>query len=287
MPAPNENETRKKFNILKKYYDETWDENEHTLHIGIFEKDSDQLSDAYRNSTNLLIQGTNQLAPINDKSIVLDVCCGVGRTIIKICEQYNCHGVGIDLSDEQIKDARAYLEKLNSERSGAGLPKVQVKFVRGSASDLDKYFKKDAYFTHIISQDGILLVEDKISLFKNISRLLAPRGVLAISDWTFEITPEQLSEHERNLLAKLVNWRNGFSNSKYQEIITSVGLKLVRTAERNDDMAKTYEKLVEKIIPYENQDKVYSDLKDRYLNVVSAVKDKKMGNTSYFNTNNK
>src|SRR3989338_6762492 len=79
MPAPNENETRKKFNVLKKYYDETWDENEHTLHIGIFDKESDQLSDAYKNSTNFLIQETNQLVQISDKSIVLDVCCGVGR----------------------------------------------------------------------------------------------------------------------------------------------------------------------------------------------------------------
>src|SRR3989344_1077856 len=120
MPAPNENETRKKFNVLKKYYDETWDENEHTLHIGIFDKESDQLSDAYRNSTNFLIQETNKLVRISDKSVILDVCCGVGRTIIKICEQYNCRGVGIDLSDEQIKDAKAYLEKLNNDRIGAG-----------------------------------------------------------------------------------------------------------------------------------------------------------------------
>ena len=113
MISKHEKTTRDKFNYLKKYYDETWDETSHTLHVGLFENETDSLDDAYKQATNYLIKNILSFVPFNKKSSILDVGCGTGRTLVEICLEFGCRGVGIDLSDEQIKDAQAYLQKIN------------------------------------------------------------------------------------------------------------------------------------------------------------------------------
>src|SRR3989338_8393953 len=76
--SENEKSTREKFNFLKKYYDETWDENSHTLHVGLFQSDQDSLVDSYRHATDHLINNASEIVPITKKSVILDVGCVAG-----------------------------------------------------------------------------------------------------------------------------------------------------------------------------------------------------------------
>lgn len=273
-----ENATRNKFNTLKKYYDETWDEDGHTLHVGLFQTGHDSLPDAYANATKHLIDRINAVAPINEKSVLLDVGCGTGRTLIEICETFGCHGVGVDLSDAQILDAEARLADLNATRTAKGLSRVYVRFVRGSASELGEVLGKNERFTHVISQDAIMLVANKQSLFENIYRFLAPGGVLAVTDFLSEIPATSMSESDQRLVFSLVNWTGELSQDAYLRILNTVGFAGVKVERHDSDMIRTYQMLADKIQPYTSQDdSMYGDLQSRYRHIVDAVKRGKLG----------
>lgn len=276
--SEHEKNTREKFNYLKKYYDETWDEKSHTLHVGLFNDNNDSLENSYKQATEYLLQNASAIVPITQKSVVLDIGCGTGRTILDICLKFGCRGVGVDISDEQIKDAEIYLENLNTEREQKGLLKINVEFVRASGSDLDKTFEKDQQFTHIISQDAILLITNKKSLFQNVYRLLTPGGVFALADFLSESKAEERTESEEKLVYKLVNWNEGLSFNAYEEILKMIGLMIVKSERRDKDMIRTYEKLAQKMQDHVSKgDKTYLELKQRYESIVSSVKDGKMG----------
>ncbi|MFA6521989.1 MAG: SDR family NAD(P)-dependent oxidoreductase [Patescibacteria group bacterium] len=276
--SSQENATRDKFNALKKYYDETWDEDSHTLHVGLFQTGHDSLTDAYANATKHLIDRIIAISPIDNKSIILDVGCGTGRTLIEICEAFGCSGVGIDLSDAQILDAQTYLSDLNGARTAKGLSKIHARFVQGSASELDEVLNKDERFTHVISQDAIMLVANKQSLFENVYRFVAPGGVLAITDFLSEVQAINMPKSDQQLVYSLVNWTGELSEDAYLKILNTVGFVGV-TVERHDaDMIRTYQMLADKMQPYTNQDDtMYKDLQSRYRHIVDAVKRGKMG----------
>lgn len=236
MLNEQEKTTRTRFNFLKKYYDETWDEAEHTLHVGLFKKELDSLKTAYKQATEHLLENIETVAPISKSSTVLDVGCGTGKTIIELCAKFGCSGVGVDLSDEQIKDAKIYVRELNAERQAKKLAKLRVKFVRASASELGEVFAKDGQFSHVISQDAIMLVADKQALYENVYRLLAPGGVFAVADFLAQTAQSELTTMEHDLVYKMVNWNEGFSFKVYQQILQAVGLNIVKAEQRDQDM---------------------------------------------------
>jgi len=208
-----EETTRKKFNILKKYYDKTWDPSGHTLHVGFFGKGSKTLFRAYRDATINLIEKINSVRGITKDSIVLDIGCGTGRTLIYICKKYRCRGVGVDISDEMIKDAKKYLVELNKERK----KKINIKFIRGSGSEPLKIFKKGEKFTHVISQDALFLVNNKKDLFNGLSKLLSKEGAFAIDDFLSEEPRRKFKDKEKQLVYNLVNWSEGLSFDMYKK----------------------------------------------------------------------
>jgi len=269
---------RTKFNFLKKFYDETWDKSGHTLHIGLFKNKKDTLNKAYKQATEYLVSTASDIKPFDKNSTVLDIGCGTGRTIIEICAKFDCQGTGIDLSDEQIKDAREYLEKLNEQRTKQGKKTINVKFVRGSGSELEKRFRKNEQFSHIISQDAILLVNNKQSLFENVFRLLKPGGTLAVADFLSESDKKNISNKEKGLIYKLVNWDKPLSFRTYKNILTTVGLNIIQSEKRNSDMVLTYQKLAEKMKRYISQkNSTYKLLHDRYEEIAASAKVDKMG----------
>lgn len=275
--------TREKFNHLKKYYDNSWDEKEHTLHVGLFKNKNDSLEKSYLQATQHLIKKASSIKPINQDSHILDVGCGTGRTIIRICEEFDCRGIGVDLSDEQIKDAKAYLTKINLKRNKEGKTSIRVKFIRSSGSSLDKTFSQKSQFTHIISQDALLFVENKQSLFQNIHRLLTPNGVFAVADFLSESETKDRTTREKDLVYKLVNWNKGLSFEQYTQILKAVGLTIISAEKRDSDMILTYTKLAQKMNRYqENKEKTYRELRDRYENIAQSTKDGKMGWAFFF-----
>lgn len=273
----SEKVTKAKFNFLKKYYDETWDDVDHTLHVGVFKSERDSLAKAYAQATQYLVQHMIHTLPITQSSVILDIGCGTGRTLIDLCVQFGCSGVGIDLSDEQIRDAQQYARAVNARRIQKGLSRIKIKYMCASGSDLSGVFKKDEQCTHIISQDALFLVADRQSLFRNIQRLLVPGGVFTAVDFLSESTEENRTTEEQELVYGLVNWNESISFVSYKNILQSVGLSSVQAELRNEDMILTYSKLAKKMEKYiQKGDATYAELRDRYLSIVSSVKQGKM-----------
>lgn len=209
---------------------------------------------------------------------MLDVGCGTGKTLIEMCAKFGCSGVGVDLSDEQIKDARIYLRALNEERKDKKLPRVRVQFVRASGSELKVVFKDGEMFSHVISQDAIMLVADKQALYESIYGLLKPGGVFALADFLAETKQNELSDEAHDLVYKLVNWTEGFSFKMYQKVLAATGLKVIKAEQLDGDMILTYAKLAKKMKAHESKsDVTYSELKKRYEGIVAAVETGKMG----------
>ena len=169
------------------------------------------MNKSYSDATKYLLTNLNRIRPIDNCSKILDVGCGTGRTLITACTKYGCGGVGVDLSDEQIKDAKNTLKKINIMRKRNGHKPLNIKFVRGSGSELRKLFPRSKQFTHVLSQDALLFVVDKESLFKNMFRLLVSGGALAIADFLAERPQADFSAHERRTIYKMLNWNEDLS----------------------------------------------------------------------------
>ncbi len=280
MPT-NEQTTRKIFNRLKPYYDLSWDPINHTLHVGLFYKRTDDLQTAYKQATDFLIAKLVGLRKIDIRSRVLDIGCGNGRTLLDVCARFGSKGVGIDLSDAQIKQAKENLKELNRERKKDGLGPVSCTFIRGSAGQLNKLVGHRT-FTHIFSQDAILLITDKKSLFKNLSKVLVKKGALAIADFLSEEEKSRFTKEQKEKVFSFVNWQKGFSFEGYKQVLQFSGFKIIEAHKRSKDMLRTYRLLVKQMQHFVGQGKTYRDLRERYRSIVASVQAKKMGWALFF-----
>ncbi|OHA60149.1 MAG: hypothetical protein A2589_00520 [Candidatus Vogelbacteria bacterium RIFOXYD1_FULL_46_19] len=274
-----EEKTRKKFNSLKKHYDKTWDPKHHTLHVGLFSSKNDSLSKSFLNATEHLINKVNTSRTLDSRSVVLDIGCGTGQTLIDICLKYHCKGIGVDISDEMIKEANKKIKLINSKPSNLTAGILDISFIRSRASNIDKKLAKQKNtITHIISQDAIFLIPNKSKLFSNLYELMAPGGVMVIADFLSNETTKSLNNNEAQLIKELVNWDNGLSSATYKRILKRLSFSNIKIEQKNEDMVNTYKKLahqMDEIVA--NPSRAERDLKNRYLSIVSAVKSKKIG----------
>ncbi len=269
----SEERTRQTFNRLKRYYDETWDPKQHTLHVGIFRPETKTLRQAYAYATNYLLGQIHKVRPFTKESNVLDVGCGSGKTLLDLCKRHECSGVGIDLSDAQIRSARTMLHAINEERRKKGKPRLRCHFIRGSGSNLQTLLRGQL-FTHIMSQDALFLVVRKLACYRQIFRHLVPEGVFATTDFL----EERRGQSRKILTHRVVNWKQGLSFQQYKTILQSIGFSVLRAEQRNQDMIKTYTLLgrsLQRLLL--NNDSTYRTLFDRYHSIVNSVRKKHMG----------
>jgi len=271
----NESTTRQTFNRLKPYYDRTWDPINQTLHVGIFLNPKDDLFTAYAQATEFLVSRLHALKRFTPKSRVLDVGCGNGKTLLDICAQYGCEGVGVDISDAMIAQARRNLRDLNRLRTADGQKSVRCTFIRGSASQLKSKLGARR-FTHTISQDALFMVANKKRLYQDIFTLTKPNGVVGIADFLSDASKATLSTKQQAAIYKFVNWGEGFTLEQYKSVLEHVGFTVDSAQKRNGDMVKTYRLLLKQLRQLGLDDKTYRSLAERYQNIVKAVRSKKM-----------
>lgn len=254
-----EGKVKDTFDRLKSAYDQSWDPKSHTLHVGLF-TDDENLATAFRN-TNIYLRGLiERYVPLDSNSRILDVCTGTGRTLLELTQGYNCTGVGVDISEEQIKDAR---ESSNGK----------CKFIVGSASELSDHLSKDG-FTHVVSQDGIFLVYDKERCLQDIYDCLALGGIFVFSDFLAEVSKENLEFRRRASVYGALKWDRGISHDDYVATLNDIGFSVLHSERRGGEMIKTYEKLIhqtKRILAGDNGtgDKLVS----RYQSIIDSVKD--------------
>tara|TARA_Y100000310_G_scaffold244810_1_gene249693 strand:+ start:1360 stop:2184 length:825 start_codon:yes stop_codon:yes gene_type:complete len=255
-----EGQVKDTFDRLKSAYDKSWDPKSHTLHVGLFTDDNENLATAFRNS-NIYLRGLiERYVPLNPNSRVLDVCTGTGRTLLELTQEYGCSGVGVDISEEQIRDARA-------NNNG------KCRFIVGSASELSDYLPEGG-FTHVVSQDGIFLAYDKERCLQEIYDCLDSGGIFVFSDFLAEVSKEEMEARRRFGVYKTVKWERGTSHDDYVAILNDIGFTVIHSEQRGEDMIKTYEKLIpqtKRLLAgdLETCDKLVS----RYQSIVDSVRD--------------
>ena len=53
------------------------------------------------------------LAKVNKSDVVYDLGCGDGRIVVRAATRFGCHGVGVDLNPERVREARANATRAN------------------------------------------------------------------------------------------------------------------------------------------------------------------------------
>jgi phosphoethanolamine N-methyltransferase len=109
---------------------------------------------------------------IGDKTC-LDLGCGVGGACILLATEYNpARVVGIDVENEQLRQARELTDVSNLDN---------VHF--GSIEAGEPLPFPDSGFDFVMSKDVICHVQDKSALFREILRILKPGGMFVVGDW--------------------------------------------------------------------------------------------------------
>ncbi|WFE39966.1 methyltransferase domain-containing protein [Micromonospora sp. WMMD998] len=215
---------------VSEFFDQTtqtylsfWD-SEGVLHTGYFAADDDADYHAAADRTSDILA---EDAGIGPSSHVLDVGCGCGNFLLRLAGRTGCRGEGVDLSIERVR----FAERRRAER-GAGL---DVSFRHGSATALPY---ADGTFTHVVSQDALFLVPEKPRSHAEMFRVLAPGGVLAVSD--FLQPTEWIGEAARRHVYDRVRWNGGYSLDGYRRALAEAGFVDVVARSLDAHIRQTY-----------------------------------------------
>ncbi len=107
---------------------------------------------------------------IKDKTIA-HICCNNGRELISAVRLGAKSGIGFDISDEAIKEA-----KILAEIAG-----VQCKFVQTDAYDIDK-INSETFDIVYFTIGGLCWLRDLQPIFNSVAKMLKPLGILYILD---------------------------------------------------------------------------------------------------------
>lgn len=189
------------------------------FHFGYFKNGDEDLDEALANHTDEVAE----MAGVAKGKRILDVGCGICAPAIRIAGQHDCHIVGINISKEQVRQAKALIGQY-------GLSK-RIRVTQGNALNL-KF--EDASFDSIlcieVAGDICVNEEQKEKLADEMYRVLKPGGRIGFSDLVFNAEPTR--EEDRALSAVLyhegselvTNWqaifeRRGFKIKRYTDII--------------------------------------------------------------------
>ena len=116
------------------------------------------------------------LANLREGETVVDLGSGGGLDVFLAAAKVGPSGraIGIDMTPEMVERARR-----NAERGNNGRPFTNVEFY---LSTIDKLPLPDNSVDCVISNCVINLAPDKTAVFKEIARVLKPRGRVAVSD---------------------------------------------------------------------------------------------------------
>ena len=106
-----------------------------------------------------------ELANLKASDLVLDVGCGLGGTVRHLAEQYKCHVVGVDLTEEYISVGKKLTELVGlSDR---------VELCQGSALEIPY---EDRKFDVVWTEHVQMNIADKNRFYSEIARVLKPGG---------------------------------------------------------------------------------------------------------------
>lgn len=133
------------------------------------------------------IEATNELLSlcrIEDAHEVLNVGCGIGAGPAYIAKKYNCHVVGVDISEKMIEWSR--------RRAREDRVEARVEF--RTADVLDLPFEADR-FDVVICESVLIFVEDKAQAIRECVRVTKPGGYVGLNEglWIKQPYPEMVA----------------------------------------------------------------------------------------------
>jgi len=136
-----------------------------TKHIGGFEATNELLS----------------LCHIEAAREILNVGCGIGVGSTYIAKKYDCHVVGVDISEKMIEWSR---RRAREER-------VEAKVEFRTADVLDLPFEAGR-FDVVFAESVLIFVEDKAQAIRECVRVTKPGGFVGLNEgfWTEQPSPE-------------------------------------------------------------------------------------------------
>jgi ubiquinone/menaquinone biosynthesis C-methylase UbiE len=165
------------------------------------------------------IEATDELLSLchtEDAREVLNVGCGIGVGPAHIAKKYNCHVMGVDISEKMIEWSR---RRAREER-------VEAKVEFRTADVLDLPFEAGR-FDVVICESVLIFVEDKAQAIRECVRVTKPGGYVGLNEglWIKQPSPE-LATRVRDALGPFIPtleaWQALWDASGLQERVVKI-----------------------------------------------------------------
>lgn len=181
----SENDISDYYQHTRVHYNRFWKIKEgRSLNYGFWEKDTKDLTEAFQNINNAIIEN----AEIEQNATVLDAGCGVGGASTYIAKKVSCKVVGITLNEQQCSDAKqnAKLQGIENACSFYIMNYCKTTF-------------NDQTFDVVYGLESICHATEKKDFLQEAYRLLKPGGRLLVIDYFKE---ENLNKAQTSFLHK-------------------------------------------------------------------------------------
>lgn len=154
------------------------------------------------------------LLGLNPSSEVLDVASGKGISAIYLAERFGCQVVGIDLSEQNVRQAREAAAQRAASR------------VRFEQADAERLPATDGSFDAVICECAFCTFPDKLSAAREYTRVLRQGGGVGLSDLT---RGTDLPKELDGLLAWVACIADAQPLERYAAYLNSAGLCVSQT----------------------------------------------------------
>lgn len=201
---------------------------------------------------------------LNENSLILEAACTTGFSVLNLCKETNCKGVGIDICNSSIKQAKINSETLDIDD--------KTEFI---AMDATQYCN-DKKFSHIVVGAGLGFFPNPQEMIDKITNLLEDGGYLLASPFyvTKDIPQSLMLEAEKvfGILPTNIGYKEVMSLYSGFEVHYEDRLDLIEETEK--ELAHYCESTINRAIESINleDDDAYQSLYDRLYKI------KKMSN---------
>lgn len=185
------------------------------------------LGDIFYTTTQRIRDEISTKVPIDKDTRILVVACRAGETVFHFAKTFDCRVIGVDLFDENIKEAEkiARREKLTKK----------VSFLKGHAMKLPL---EDNSFDLVIFERSLSCYDDKELEIRECVRVLAPGGIFVLADFTVD----KIALEEREELKELTCLVSALSMKEYLDLFK--GNNLQASGEIMEEIAEKNAKIL-------------------------------------------
>ncbi len=121
--------------------------------------------------------------------LIVDIGCGNGRNLVPLCHEFNMNGLGTDISDVALSQAKGFVKESRAELEAEGVkinPGLKIELRRqGAEEPLDLPDQSvDVVFDMMVSHQ--LVKADREALAREIARVVKPYGWLYFKTFILE-----------------------------------------------------------------------------------------------------